>query len=134
MRYLLDQLPYYTYSKDKISKKWLDKNGFYYNKILSDSDDEAYSLRFPVYKYGDFICIDSEITVFYKSKDIRVDCYDHNTRNCYARWYCREFGNDNTLISIIASQVEKKLKELNIKINYPEGWELKTIKYEETFD
>lgn len=124
MRYILEQLPNYIYSKDRITKKWLDRNGFLYNRILSDVDCDAYSLRFPVYRYGDFICIDSEITVFTKTKEIRVDCYDHNTRDCYARWYCRDVGRDETLMTLVTSQVEKKLKSLGIKMELPSNWNI----------
>ena len=94
------------------------------SSILSDVDCDAYSLRFPVYRYGDFICIDSEITVFTKTKEIRVDCYDHNTRDCYARWYCRDVGRDETLMTLVTSQVEKKLKSLGIKMELPSNWNI----------
>ena len=121
----LPRMANYQYVKTgKITEKWLNYNDFQYDKIMSDYDGPAYSHRFPAYKYEGTTVLDAVITIW-PSEDgsdnvIRVNCYEHNTRNYFARFYYWEFGQDNEIMSIINRKIERRMNDLGIDIIIPE--------------
>ena len=45
----IERIAYYTYKKEgQITERWLNLHDFHYDKIFSDKDCDAYSLRFPL--------------------------------------------------------------------------------------
>lgn len=104
------------YIKHNVTQEWLKLNGFRYNKIFSDDGDEAYTYRFPVYKYGDFVTLECEIIILKQSGETKINVYDYNTRNKYAPFYNCEYGNYDNMLNKIKGRIEKELDRLNIKI------------------
>ena len=118
----IERIAFYQYEKTgTITERWLDAHDFHYDKIFSDKDCEAYSTRFPVYYYEGITVLDGVITIW-PSEDnlIRVNVYEHNTRNHYARFYYWEYGTDDKYMSVINNKIMNKLKELDIKVIPPE--------------
>lgn len=102
------------YVKHDITKEWLKSNGFRYNRIFSDEESEAYTCRFPVYKYGDFVTLDCEFIILIKTGEVIINVYDYNTRDKYASFYNCEYGNYDKILIIINEKIEKALDRLNI--------------------
>lgn len=103
-----------TYKKENITKKWLLSHDFYYNRILSDESQkiEAYSYRFPVYKYNIYTTLECEFTVILGEPNIRIDVFDYGTRDRYAPFYYCEYGNYDKILNIIMNNIKKKAKQL----------------------
>ena len=102
------------YIKKNITKEWLLSNGFKYNKIFSDEDTEIFTYRFPVYKYGRFTVLESELRVTIGNDKVIIDVYDYNTINRYAPFYYSEYGDYSIILKEIWIKIDKQLKELNI--------------------
>lgn len=117
----IERIAYFEYTKeDDITEKWLNEHGFFYDKMLSDKDDPAFSLRFPVYKYERLTTLDGFITIWPSDKTIKINCYEHNTRNYFARFYYWEYGQDDKYMMVINSNISAKLRELGIKATRPQ--------------
>lgn len=71
-------------------RKKLKKNGFHYNKYISDSDCDFYSVKFPVLQYNNSTTVDGEIIVDMNTGEIRVNAYNYGTRNYYSPFYKKE--------------------------------------------
>lgn len=97
-----------------ITKKWLQSHDFYYNKVFSDEIEriDAYSYRFPVYKYGTYTTLECEFTVVFGESNIRVDVFDYGTRDRYAPFYYYEHGNYDKILNIVVNNIDKKVKQL----------------------
>lgn len=98
-----------------ISKEWLLKHGFQYNRFLSDEEHEIYTYRFPVYNYKQFILLDCELCVILGNKDIRINVYEHNTNNIYTPFCYCECGRYDEILSKINKSILSKFKKLGIK-------------------
>ena len=98
--------------KPFVTKKWLLSHDFYYNKIFSDEDFDAYSYRFPVYKYGTYTTLECELTVILGDNHLRINVYDYNTRDKYAPFYCCDYGNYDKILDTLVKNIDKKIKQL----------------------
>ena len=103
------------YIKHNVTKEWLKSNGFRHNRIFSDEENEAFTYRFPVYKYGDFATLDCEIIILFKTGEVRINVYDYNTRDRYAPFYNCEYGNYDKVLIKINEKIDKELGRLNIR-------------------
>lgn len=102
------------YIKKNVNKKWLKSNGFKHNRIFSNEESEAYTYRFPVYKYGDFVTLDCEFIILLKTGEVRINVYDYNTRSRYAPFYSCEYGNYDKVLTIINEKIERELDKFGI--------------------
>lgn len=103
------------YVKPGITKEWLNKNDFRYNRMLSDSDDSVYTYRFPLHKNGYFTTLECELSCVETTGEINVDVYDYGTRNRYAAFYCTEYGDYSCMLKAINKRINAELKRLGIK-------------------
>lgn len=103
------------FTKDDISKKWLVSNGFRYNKIFSDKDEDVYTYRFPVHKYGDYITLEAEVAIFLNNGKVILNVFDGRTRCKYAPFYYIEFGDYGNFIKEINNNIINELNRLGIK-------------------
>lgn len=104
-----------SFIKNNISKQWLLANGFHYNRIFSNEEDEVYTYRFPVYKYNGFTILECELRVVLGDNNILVDVYDYNTINRYAPFYYQEYGNYTIMLKDIWNRINKKISKLQIE-------------------
>lgn len=103
------------YIKEDITKEWLDANRFRYSKMHSDTYSDAYTYRFPVYKYGIFTILECEIVIYLDNGEVRINVYDNNSSNKYAPFYYEEYGNYDKLLVIIHEKIEKMLNKFEIE-------------------
>lgn len=104
-----------TYIKENVTKSWLAKKHFKYNRIFSDSCCEAYSYRFPVYQYGDSCRLECELTIFLDSGKVAINVYDYNTRNKYAPFYYEDNCCFHEFVSSMNEKIEHEIEKLGIK-------------------
>lgn len=100
------------YIKKNLSHSWLKQNNFRYSQIFSDSDINAYTYRFPIYKYGTSVILECELVMYEDTGEVRIDVYDNN-RNKYAPFYYDSKVHDN-FITKLDKKIKRKLKELGI--------------------
>jgi len=93
----------------------LHQNGFRYNRIFSDEDNEAYTYRFSVYRYGDINTLDCELILILQTGEVSINVYDKNTRDKYAPFYNVEYGNYDKILDVINGRIEKELNKLDIR-------------------
>lgn len=105
-----------SYYKENITKSWLIKNGFRFNKTFSDENTEVYTYRFPVYRYEKMIILESEISVILGENGININVYEYNTNDKYAPFYYCEYGNYDTMLKIIWDKINKELRRLKVDI------------------
>lgn len=98
-----------------MTKQWLLANGFHYNRLFSNEEDEVYTYRFPVYKYNSFTILECELRVISGEDNILVDVYDYNTINKYAPFYYQEYGNYTMMLEEIWNKIDKKTEKLKIE-------------------
>lgn len=111
----LENIANKIYIKPRITKEWLNKNEFKYNRTLSDSEDNVYTYRFPLCKNGYFITLECELSCVESTGEIRVDVYDYGTRNRYAAFYCAEYGDYSVMLKSINRRINSELKSLGLK-------------------
>lgn len=101
-----------NYKTSNISKKELLQLNFRYDKRHSDSENELYIMRFPVYREEDSkrVTLESSIIINVETGSVAVDVYDNNY-NQYTPWYTREYGKNN-VVNIVDKNIDKKLKSL----------------------
>ena len=118
----VERIANYEYIKEgKITERWLDLNDFHYDKILSEKGNDAYSHRFPVFKYEGITLIEAVITIWPDDNNwIRINCYDKGTRNLFARFYYWEYGTDDRYMTVINNKIRRKCEDLGIQIIPPE--------------
>lgn len=119
----MERMAEYEYVKTgRVDEQWLTANGFTFDKIRSDKECDAYTYRFPVYKYEGTVVLDGEITIWPDENNmIRINCYEHATRNIFARFYYWEYGTDDTYMEVINRKFERKLEEFGVQIIPPVG-------------
>lgn len=103
-----------TYKIDNLSKDSLISKGFKYNRNLYEPSDEVYTYRFPLMFYNKIVVIECIINVFIETGLVNISVINSNTRELYAPFYDREYGEYYN-IKIIDNKLNKKLKELGIK-------------------
>ena len=111
----MDRLIKKNYVKKKPTKTWLYNHGFKHSKIISDEFVDAYTYRFPVYRYNMLILLECEILIFLQTGEVRLNVFDNNTRDVYAPFYCYEYGGKNSVLIQINNKIERELKKLGIK-------------------
>ena len=101
--------------KNKPDKHLLKKYGFKYNKRISDSDVDVYSIRFPVLSYNNVATVDGEIAVDMENGKIILNAYNSGTNNCYPSFYedkCYEVYEP--IIKKINSAFEEKFNHIGV--------------------
>ena len=71
-------------------EKFLNKHGFRYNKHISDSEGDFYSIRFPVLKYNKATTVDGEIIIDMNSGNVKINVYNYGVRAYYPPFYKTE--------------------------------------------
>lgn len=104
-----------TYTMKNHSKKFLLDKGFRYNRILSDSSEDIYTYRFPLVLYNKTSTIECEISVSIITGIVNINVINSSTKELYASYYNREYGNFE-IIRLIDTKISKKIKELGIEI------------------
>lgn len=102
------------YKIQDYSKSYLQNHGFKYSPYLSDYVDEIYTYRFPLISYNKVITISCEIAISTVTGIVNVNVLNGNTRDLYASYYDREYGNYE-IIKLIDIKINNKLKELGIE-------------------
>ena len=102
------------YTKPNATKQWLLSHNFYYNKMFSDGESSAYSLRFPVCKYKSYTTLEGELTIILGEDDVRINVYDYGTYDIYPAFYYQEYGNYDVILETIWGNINKKLQQLRI--------------------
>ena len=102
-----------TYTMANHSKKFLQDNGFRFNRNLSDSTEEIFTYRFPLVSYKRATVIECEILVSVNTGITTVSVINTSTKDLYCAYYNREYGKSEVIKSIDA-QINKKLKGLGI--------------------
>lgn len=103
-----------VYKINDYSKEFLQTHKFRYSSYLSEYGDEVYTYRFPLITYNKITTIECEIAVSLTTGITNVNVYNANTKELYASYYNREFGNCELLKSI-DTKIYNKLKELEIE-------------------
>lgn len=104
----------YYLPRKMIKKGYLERNQFKYSRIFSDNDEDVYTYRFIVWKFGSAGTLEGEIRLNTSSGDVNIGCYDYGTRNPYASWYNRKYGK-NEVVNIIDDKFEAEIKRLGIR-------------------
>lgn len=102
-----------TYKINNYSKEFLQRHKFRYSNYLSEYGDEIYTYRFPLVTYNKTATIECEIAVSIINGFVNLNIYNASTKELYASYYDREFGNCELLKSI-DMKIDNKLKELGI--------------------
>ena len=102
------------YKIQDYSKSYLQNHGFKYSSYLSDYVDEIYTYRFPLISYNKVVTISCEIAISTTTGMVNVNVLNGNTRELYASYYDREYGNYE-IIKLIDIKINNKLKELGIE-------------------
>ena len=104
-----------TYKMKDYSKQYLQSKGFRYNRTLSDSSEEIYTYRFPLISYNKITTIECEISVSITTGMVNINVINSSTRELYASYYNREYGNFE-IVKLIDTKISKKIKELGIEM------------------
>lgn len=106
------------YLKRDITKEWLLKNDFRYNRYFSNKDDTVYTNRFMVAKQEGKhnISLECEMLVYYPEGNICINVYFAGTRDKYPQFYDRKYGGDNRLLDMIDFKINNKIKKLDIEV------------------
>ena len=96
------------------AKSQLENRGFKYSPELSDDVDEIYTYRLPLISYNKVATISCEIAISTVTGIVNVNVLNSNTRDLYASYYDREYGNYE-IIKLIDIKINNKLKELGIE-------------------
>ena len=83
----MEMLIWNKYILKNPDKKKLKEQGFRYNKRMSDSDVDFYSIKFPVLQYLKTTTVDGEIVVDTNTGTVRLNAYNHGTKYCYPPFY-----------------------------------------------
>lgn len=105
-----------TYIKKNVTKEWLLKNEFRYNRFFSTKEDTIYTYRFPVVyiKGKNKVSIECELLLYYPDGNVYINVYNAGTRDKYAPYYNSEYGDWSKMISTINNRIDSKLKKLGI--------------------
>ncbi len=99
-----------------VSKQWLVSNGFRYNRLFSNEVIEAYTYRFPVYKYEEFTLLECELRINWEESFVYIDVYDYNTINKYAPFYYYKYGDYNIMLKNIWKIIKREINRLGITL------------------
>ena len=96
------------------TKEDLYNKGFRYNSVMSDTEIECYSIRFPVLKYNKHTTLECELTVELQTGNVIIDVFNYRSRDQYTPYYHVECGRYETL-DIIQNEINNYIKKLKIK-------------------
>lgn len=102
------------YGIQDYSKEYLIGHGFKYSRYLSDLGDDIYTYKFPLITYNKMTMIESEIAVSTITGIVNVNVLNCTTKDLYASYYDREYGNYE-IIKLMDIKINRKLKELGIE-------------------
>lgn len=103
-----------TYIISNYSKKFLQDNGFRFNRNISDATEEIYTYRLPLISYNKVTTIECEIHVSATSGMVNINVINSSTRELYASYYNREYG-DYEIMKFIDNKINRKIEELGIE-------------------
>lgn len=83
----MEMLVHNNYILKNPDRKKLKEYGFHYNKRMSDSDRDFYSLKFPVLQYSGKTTVNGEIIIDMNLGAVRLNTYNYGTDSCYAPFY-----------------------------------------------
>lgn len=93
------------------SEAKLLKFGF---RKVRNTDADVWKYTFPVYKYNRKITtVEGVISVVLPSGNVNLDVYSNG--NIYSPFYNNEYGNFETIMNIINSNILRELNKFNIK-------------------
>ncbi len=91
-------------------KNFYKKHRFRHNSYLSEYGDEVYTYKFPLITYNKITTTECGIAVSLATGVVNVNVYNTDTKELYASYYNREFGNCELLKSI-DMKIDRRLKE-----------------------
>ena len=100
--------------KLKTTKEDLYNKGFRYNGLMSDTETDCYSIRFPVLKYKKRTTLECELTVELQTGNVITNVFYYRTCDQYTPYYYVEYGRYDTL-KTIKKEINKHMKKLGIK-------------------
>lgn len=105
------------YIKKNVTKDWIYKNDFRYNRHYSIKGDTVYTYRFPLLKYkkSKKTAVECELFMFYPDGKVLINVYNYDTRDKYAPFYNSDYGNWTKVLSVMYKKINIKLKELGIE-------------------
>ena len=86
----MEMIAHEKYILMSLDRKKLKKNGFRYNRGMSDYDCDFYSLKFPALQYDKSTTVDGEIIADMRTGEIRLNAYNYGTKNYYPPFYKNE--------------------------------------------
>lgn len=104
-----------TFYCPNLSKEWIEKNGFRYNKSLSSEEDgNIYTMRFPVLNWNLYVTVEAEVILNATDNIAHINCFDRGTRSLYGAFYTYEYGNYSPVVDEINKTIEKKIKKMGL--------------------
>ena len=103
-----------NYHWNNVSEKLLRKNEFKYSNGFSTEDDKAYIKYIPLYRYNDYILLETRI-VAYLDGTVKVDVMDSSFHSYYAAWYIEETEERFTFLKDVNKKLKKILDDLGIE-------------------
>ena len=106
------------YIKKDITKDWLYKNEFRYNRRYSGKEDSVYTYRFPLMKYKNskLSSVECELFIYYPEGKVLINVYHYGTRDKYFPFYSNDYGKWDKVLGGIYKKINGKLKELGIDV------------------
>lgn len=104
----------YIYEKKDITKEWLKKNGFHYNRDYSDSESDIYTIRFPLHKYKNITTLEGELLIDALDGSVNVNAFMPNTNDPYPPFYYIPCGVYDPLMREMSSRIKSQFKKLGI--------------------
>lgn len=86
----MEMIAHEKYILMSVDRKKLKKMGFHYNRYISETDCDFYSIKFPVLQYNKSTTVDGEIIADMNTGQIRLNTYNYGTRNYYPPFYRNE--------------------------------------------
>ena len=102
------------YKLNNHSKEDLKSLGFYYSSLLSDSELQIYTYKFPVLKYKNKTVLECELSIDTTYGEVKINVYDMK-HELYIPFYHIECGNYDEILSKINKKIKSKLTKLGIK-------------------
>ena len=98
------------------NKKELKRNGFRHNKLMSDSEGDFYSIRFPVLQYHKTTTVDGEIIIDMNSGSVKINAYNYGTNGCYPPFYKKDCSKVyEPIIKKINKEFNSMFRKIGIK-------------------
>ena len=109
----MEMIAYNNYVLPNPDKIKLKEQGFHYNRSMSDSECDFYSLKFPVLQYLKSTTVEGEIIIDMNSGEIRVNAYNYGTKGCYTPFYRTKC---DSVYKTIIQKINKVFKNMFSKV------------------